>query len=197
MVICSRCKISKDITLFYKNKSRISGLSSHCKQCCKDYYMENREEILIKSKVHSKLYKLNNKDIIKEYNKIYRKVNRHIITEQRRTKRRTDAFYNFICSVRTSVNTSFRRGPFTKKSKTCELLGCDFNAFRDYIESKFTDGMCWERWNEIHLDHIIPLATATTEKEVINLCHYTNYQPLWAIDNFKKGSKILNNEITN
>ena len=28
------------------------------------------------------------------------------------------------------------------------------------------------------VDHIIPLSSANTEEELINLCHYTNLQPL-------------------
>jgi len=28
------------------------------------------------------------------------------------------------------------------------------------------------------IDHIVPLSTATTEEELIKLCHYTNTQPL-------------------
>ena len=40
-------------------------------------------------------------------------------------------------------------------------------------------------------DHIKPLSLATTEDEVIRLCHYKNLQPLWKIDNLKKGDKII------
>jgi hypothetical protein len=42
-----------------------------------------------------------------------------------------------------------------------------------------------------HIDHIKPIALATTEEEVIKLNHYTNLQPLWAKDNLKKGAKYL------
>ena len=42
-----------------------------------------------------------------------------------------------------------------------------------------------------HIDHITPLSTATTEEEIIKLCHYTNLQPLWAEDNLAKSNKIL------
>ena len=51
--------------------------------------------------------------------------------------------------------------------------------------------MTLENHGEWHLDHIIPLAIAKTEEEIIKLNHYTNFQPLWAIDNLKKGAKIL------
>jgi hypothetical protein len=46
-----------------------------------------------------------------------------------------------------------------------------------------------------HLDHIIPLATATTEEDVIRLNHYTNFQPLWADDNLKKSNKIIEQQL--
>lgn len=50
--------------------------------------------------------------------------------------------------------------------------------------------MSFDNQGEWHLDHIIPLATAETEEEIIRLNHYTNFQPLWAFDNLSKGSKI-------
>jgi hypothetical protein len=51
--------------------------------------------------------------------------------------------------------------------------------------------MTWENQGKWHIDHIIPLSSAKTEKEMYKLCHYTNLQPLWAFDNLSKGSKIL------
>jgi hypothetical protein len=41
--------------------------------------------------------------------------------------------------------------------------------------------------NGWHIDHIIPLSSASTEKEIIKLCHYSNLQPLWWDDNIRKG----------
>ena len=40
--------------------------------------------------------------------------------------------------------------------------------------------------NKYHIDHIVPLATAQTEEDVIKLCHYTNLQLLTAKDNLEK-----------
>ena len=51
-------------------------------------------------------------------------------------------------------------------------------------------GVEWNEKEKVHIDHIIPLATAKTEEEVIKLNHYTNLQLLKAKDNLKKGSKI-------
>ena len=63
---------------------------------------------------------------------------------------------------------------------------------KEYIEQKFTEGMCWNLvGKEIHIDHIIPLSSANTEEDIYKLCHYTNLQPLWAKDNLSKSNKIL------
>lgn len=53
--------------------------------------------------------------------------------------------------------------------------------------------MNWSNQGIWHLDHIKPISLATTEEEVIALNHYTNFQPLWAEDNLRKGNKYEEN----
>lgn len=50
--------------------------------------------------------------------------------------------------------------------------------------------MTWENRSEWHLDHIVPLATATTAEEVAALNHFTNFRPLWALDNMLKSDNV-------
>ena len=50
--------------------------------------------------------------------------------------------------------------------------------------------MTWENRSDWHIDHIIPIASAITEEDVIRLNHYTNLRPLWAKDNLAKGAKM-------
>lgn len=49
--------------------------------------------------------------------------------------------------------------------------------------------MTLDNYGEWHLDHIKPISLAQTEQEVIKLCHYSNFQPLWAKENMSKGNK--------
>ena len=70
------------------------------------------------------------------------------------------------------------------------MLGCSWEELKTHIENQFTEGMSWDRLSEIHIDHIIPLASATTEEDLIKLAHYTNLQPLWAKDNISKGCRF-------
>ena len=50
-------------------------------------------------------------------------------------------------------------------------------------------GYEWDKVEPVHIDHIIPLATAKTEEDIIKLCHYTNLQLLKAKDNLRKNAK--------
>ena len=58
------------------------------------------------------------------------------------------------------------------------------------IENKFAFGMSWENYGKWHIDRIITVCMAKTEEDVLTLNHYKNLQPLWAIDNLKKGSLL-------
>jgi hypothetical protein len=70
-----------------------------------------------------------------------------------------------------------------------EALGCSQRTLQEYVSRKFTVGMCWARYGQWELDHIIPLSRAESLAELIDLCHYKNLQPLWKRHNRMKGNK--------
>lgn len=78
-----------------------------------------------------------------------------------------------------------------KAGRSMEILGCDLAFFKSYIEERFTEGMSWDNFGQWHIDHIRPCASfdlANIDQQ--HQCfHYTNLQPLWAIENLKKGKK--------
>lgn len=212
MKICIKCKNSKSFENFYKGKMNKDGYRNICKECVKKYQEENKEV----KKEYLKKYKEINKEELKIKNKIYRKKNFDKISKWKqenkdyfikyrednkenirnyfKKRRNNEPIFRFKYNIRRLILHSFKRGKknFKKIDKTEVILGCKIEEFIDYISKKFTEEMTFENHGEWHIDHIIPLATAKTEEEVILLNHYTNLQPLWAKDNLSKGSKILN-----
>ena len=89
---------------------------------------------------------------------------------------------------------SIKNGGYTKKSKTCEILGCSYEDFEEHIESQFQEGMNWDNYGEWELDHIIPVSSHNNEEELIKLNYYTNFQPLWKEDNKGKGAIYIEEE---
>ncbi len=92
--------------------------------------------------------------------------------------------------LRSRVNSCIRKNGWSKKSKTIKMLGAEWETVKAYLESLFVEGMSWENRGDWHIDHIVPLASAQNEEELEKLCHYANLQPLWAIDNLKKGDSM-------
>ena len=85
----------------------------------------------------------------------------------------------------------FKNKGIKKDTKTEKILGCSYSFFKSYIETRFQEGMSWQNRSSWHLDHIIPLATAKTKKELIKLNYYTNFRPLLAKDNLLKSDNLL------
>ena len=92
--------------------------------------------------------------------------------------------------LRSNMWSAMKRKGYKKNSRTHEMLGCDYDFFKSYIEEQFKRGMTWENHGLWHFDHIIPVSSATTEEELIVLNHYSNFQPLRAIDNILKSNKV-------
>jgi predicted ribonuclease YlaK len=157
---------------------------------CRDYNNDNFEKVTQKKREY---YKLNTESICLK-NREYDIRNREQTANRKRIyankMRKTDVIFSMKHRIRNLIRMSLVKRNYTKKSRTHEILGCDFETFANHLKSQFKDGMSWDNRSEWHIDHKIPLASAKTEEDVLRLNHYTNLQPLWAIDNLKKGKKI-------
>ena len=139
------------------------------------------------------LWKSENKEKVAEYNKFYAQKNRvHInkrTCETNKKRRKTDSLYVLVRRERVRVYDALKG--IRKYAKTETLLGCSYAFFREYIEGKFVEQMRWDNMGEWHIDHIRPLASFDLNdiEQQKQAFHYTNQQPLWAIDNLRKGAK--------
>lgn len=158
----------------------------------KRYKQENHDILLEKRKKWDKTYRdnhlqdrkewlENNKDLINKYKREY---------HQERVK--TDPLYKFEKQIRGAISSSFKRKKYIKNNHTYEIIGLNSDEFIDYLKETFKDnyGYEWDGKEKVHIDHIIPLATATTEQEILKLCYYTNLQLLKAKDNLDKSDKL-------
>jgi len=49
--------------------------------------------------------------------------------------------------------------------------------------------MNWDNQGKWHLDHIIPISWAKDIDDILKLNHYTNFKPMWGIENIRKGNR--------
>lgn len=106
---------------------------------------------------------------------------------------RTDPAFLMRHRLATRMSCVIRRFKAGRKcARTLELLGCSGKEFCAYLEKQFVSGMSWKNYGKWHVDHIIPCAKFDLSKsEQQAICfHYTNLQPLWAVDNIKKKDKV-------
>jgi hypothetical protein len=185
MKICKKCNFDKNNDEFYKHKS-----------VCIPCYLEG-----------TKKWRVNNKEIVKKNSRKSYLKNKELRREPRRKyaveKRKSDKLYATRSSISRLIRMSFRNNNFKKNNKSELILGCSFEEFRIYLESKFESWMNWENrglyngsenygWD---IDHIIPVASAKTEEEIVKLNHYTNLQPLCSkINRDIKKDKIESNQ---
>lgn len=146
----------------------------------------------------ARAYRARNRDKRKILCDAWRKNNPEKIKEMRkrsRSKRKSNPMLALQHRVSASVWNALKAN---KKGRSWEaLVGYDLNKLKLHLESKFTEGMTWDKYlkGEIHLDHIKPTASfnfINPEDEGFKQCWaLENLQPLWASDNRKKNDYII------
>ncbi len=160
------------------------------KQQQQEYVENNKDKIKQRQQEYQKKYREENKDEIKQQQKKYREENKDKNKEYHKkyvkNRIKTDPLFKLKLSIRSSILISFKRNGFKKLSQTEIILGCSFEEFKVYLESKFEPWMNWDNkglyngtanygWD---IDHKTPSSSGKTQEEVLKLNHYTNLQPL-------------------
>lgn len=147
-----------------------------------------------------------------EYQKEYRKVHRERLNFEAARRKRERRLDNpeYVRERQRIQETKSRKRPEVRlranlrrrlhkalkgicsSPRTLRLLGCSIDVFREHLENKFVAGMTWENYGSIwHVDHIKPCAKfdLTDPEQQKDCFHWTNQQPLFALDNFRKNAK--------
>jgi len=168
-------------SLVEKRKDYIKQNSTHLNAYNREYYRKNRES----ENERSKKYFSNNRESVNKQRMKYHKA-----------RYARDINYRIMFLFRGRLRDVLKIQGSTKNKRSMDLLGCSVDFFKAYLESKFLEGMTWDNYGRGGwvMDHIIPCASfdLTIEENQKKCFHYTNIQPLWEIDNIRKGSKIIN-----
>lgn len=166
-------KISKEWRL--NNKEKV-------KENNKNWNINNKEKV----KENNKKWITNNKEKFKVLKKSWNLNNKDKRNEYEKNRKNNDSLYKLTTGIRTLIANSIKKKGYIKESKTYEILGCSYEEFKIYLESKFENWMSWDNrgmyngelmygWD---IDHVIPISLAKTEEELLKLNHYSNLQPL-------------------
>lgn len=215
---CTKCGVKKNISCFCKMSISPDGLAYRCRQCTSLLGMEARSKKLAedidayrqatcesakryraanpeKAKAATEGWKQRNPDKYAAMRKASYEKGKASSAKRckayKKARLAVDPVFKLAHSVAGRLRASMKARGYTKTSRTHEILGCDWEFFKAHIERQFLIGMSWEKiGSEIHIDHIVPMATAKTEDEVRALNHFTNLRPMWAMDNYKKRAQI-------
>lgn len=173
-----------------KAKQYAEENKEHRKKYIKQWYEENKGELLAKQKEYAK----QNPHIRKKAQLKWLANNKAKYNEWRaknaRTRRAADPIFALRDICRKRVLNALKLKGIKKNSKTESMIGCSWETLKSHIEAQFAEGMTWENRGEWEIDHIIPLSSESTYDGIIKLSHYTNLQPLWKEDNRKKSDKM-------
>ena len=167
----------------YQRERRITG-GERMNRLNRERYARNRD----KFRLYAKEWNKKHKKRLSQFRKEKRKDINHRMKEVLR------------CRIRAAIARMAIYNHKYKYTSSINLLGDSIPNVIKYLEKQFKPGMTWQNHGRDgwHIDHIIPCASFDlTDPEQQKKCfHYTNLQPLEAIENIKKGAKIISGDIT-
>ena len=178
-----------------KNKIWYQNNKEYCSQRAKKYNYENREKI----KKNGERYRKEKGEFCRAMGRDWYQRNKERVIKRTVAYSKKRYQNNFSVRMmhvaRARINAMLRRKAIGKFTSTAKLVGCSREELVKYLERQFEPGMTWDNYGikGWHVDHILPCASFDFNCPVqqVACCHYSNLQPLWALDNIRKGAKIL------
>ena len=180
-----------------------------CITCCNSNYRKYYKENPIPGREKSSIWKKNNPDKAKINHENWVKKNPDKLKDHQirsSSKRKESGKTREYRQKRTKLDPSFKLSIYLRNRTNKAIcrnqksgsavgdLGCSIEFLKSYLESRFTEGMSWDNWSlhGWHIDHVKPLASfdLLNPEQFKIAVNYNNLQPMWALDNLKKGKKV-------
>lgn len=110
---------------------------------------------------------------------------------RRKKKKYNNMSFKLRCKMMDILKRHHSLKGFKREKSNLDIIGLSWEKLKEYLESNFKEGMSWENYGEWHIDHVIPHSLALDVNEFYSLNYYINLQPLWSLENCKKGNKLL------
>ena len=174
----------------------------------KEFFWDMRDKAILEFVYDDKKYKFKTKKDLQEYiNKMssreaVKKINaknKPYRDEYYARNKEMRTLYRYIWAnkpenlVREKIRNAPHRILKAKKDNFNDILRCTKSQFKLYIESQFKEGMSWDNYKTVWVfDHIIPICQIDPNDEysILKIGNYTNVQPIFKSENWKKSDKI-------
>lgn len=176
--LCRICRKWQPLANFFAHKGTSDGLENRCRDCervrSREYHRANREAVSLRRSSPER-----------------RQRHREYYREWERNRLANDPSFRMAKRLRNRVYTALNG--HSKATRTVELIGCSIEELRAHLEAQFQDGMTWGNYGRPgwEIDHIRPCSSfdLTDPAQQLECFHYTNLQPLWGPENWKKGPR--------
>jgi hypothetical protein len=144
-----------------------------------EYYQLNKDKFKIK---HARYRETHQEELAESKHEYYMTHRDEIVYNTHvyyNTRYNQDMNFKLKSRLRHRVRMALKGN--VKSGSAVQDLGCSIEFLKQYIESKFTEGMTWDNWGKVwQLDHIQALYKfdLTDREQLLKACHYTNLQPL-------------------
>lgn len=169
--VCTKCLKPKADSEFHNRKHSKDGLRYECKACSREqnkaYELANPEKCALQARTR----------FFRQHTQIYARINARFAA---------NPLLRVVSGLRKRT-AEVLRGERTQ----LKYLGCSPEFLRFWLELQFQANMTWANYGQWHVDHKKPCARFDLgNEEQRMLCfHYSNLQPLWALENLRKGAK--------
>ncbi len=184
--ICNQCHKEKPIENFYRDRNLKSGYRGRCKECVslsdsRRVYANKPEEkrtcsiCTIEKPIEDFFKSKRSKNGYFSYCKVCHNTKRK---ERVKDRYKHDANLKIVKCLRNRLRSVLNGAK--KSSSSIDLLGCDIDYFKKWIEYQFDDWMSWDNHGEWHIDHIKTVISFDKETHPSIVNALSNLRPLWA-----------------
>lgn len=178
---CSKCKVPKNVSEFYKSSRNADGFRGQCKLCYNAKIADYKSTHELQIKNYKVAWATANIESLLERNKKWKTANPQYYRKYKSVWRKQKRISDPIFALHERVKVRILKSIETKTDTTVNIVGCQIHKLIEHLNNNKYGFVYGEPGLDI--DHIIPLSIANTEAELISLWHYSNLQLLPSVYN--------------